>query len=164
VEYSQGQPVSGRRDLDRDGVFETRESYSGGRLAGLSVDRDGDGRPEYREQFGPEGSRRLWDYDDDGRADSREMESADGLLREFSSRWDGVFDAAAVFRDDRLVEFRRDGRVLPVTPSSSAEVFWVGRPTNRPERFLALPDGLHRLEGGSYFVFSYAGKRYVEQL
>jgi hypothetical protein len=164
VEYARGQPVSGRRDLDRDGVYEARESYAGGQLAGLTVDRDGDGRPEYREQFGPQGSRRFWDYDDDGRPDSRETESPEGLLREFSSRWDGVFDAAAIFRGDRLVEFRRGGRVLSVGPSSSAGVFWVGRPAGRPERFLGLPDGIHRLEDGSFFVFSYAGRRYVEQL
>jgi hypothetical protein len=75
-----------------------------------------------------------------------------------------VFDAAAVFRGDRLVEFRRGGRALPVTPSSSAEVFWLGPPAGRPERFLELPDGLHRINGGSYFVFTYAGRRYVEQL
>jgi tetratricopeptide (TPR) repeat protein len=164
VEYSQGRPVKGRRDLDQDGVFEVRESYEGGQLAGLSEDSDGDGRPEFWEQFTPQGSRRFWDYDGDGRADSREQQSAGGLLLEFSSRRDGVFDAAALFRGGRLVEFRRGGRTLPVSPSSSAGIFWLGRPAGRPERFQGLPDGLHLLEGASYFVFTYGPSRYVEQL
>ena len=164
VEYSRGLPIAGRRDPDHNGVFEVRESYSGGQLTGLSEDRDGDGRPEFWEQFGPEGSRRFWDYDGDGRADGRELQSAGGLLLEFSSRRDGVFDATALFRGDRLVEFRRGGRELPVSPSSSAGVFWLGRPAGRPERFLRLPDGLHQLDGGSYFLFTYGNSRYVEQL
>ncbi len=164
VEYARGQPVSGRRDLDQDGFFEVRETYSTGALAGLSEDSDGDGRPEFWEQFGPEGTRRFWDYDGDGRADSRELESAGSLLREFSSRLDGVFDAVAAFRGDRLVEFRRGGRTLPVSPSSSAEVYWLGPAAGRPQRFLGLPDGLHLLDGGSYFLFSYGHRRYVEKL
>ncbi len=163
VEYSRGQPVAGRRDLDRDGVFEVRESYAGGQLTGLSVDRDGDGRPEYREQFSPEGSRRFWDYDEDGLADSREFLSGDGLLREFSSRRDGVFDASAVFRGGELVEYRRGGRTLPVTPAAGG-LYWLGRPAGRPERFLGLPDGLHQIDTGSFFVFTYGDRRYVEQL
>ena len=165
VEYSQGLPVEGRRDLDRDGVFEVRESYTAGELSGLAVDRDGDGRPEYREQFSPEGNRYFWDYDGDGTADSREWHKADGVvLREFSSRQDGLFDAAAAFRGELLVEFRRGGRALPVIPSAAGELYWLGRPADRPERFLELPDGLHRIDAGSYFVFTYRGRRYVEQL
>jgi len=165
VEYSQGLPVEGRRDLDRDGVFEVRESYTAGKLSGLAVDRDGDGRPEYREQYSPEGNRFFWDYDDDGTADSREWHKADGVvLREFSSRQDGVFDAAAAFRGELLVEFRRGGRALPVIPSAAGELYWLGRPVGRPERFLELPDGLHRIDTGRYFVFTYRGRRYVEQL
>ena len=31
---------------DRDGIFEVREAYEGGRLSALTVDQDGDGRPE----------------------------------------------------------------------------------------------------------------------
>jgi hypothetical protein len=130
----------------------------------LSEDADGDGRPEFWEQFGPDGTRRFWDYDGDGRADSRELESAGSLRREFSSRRDGVFDAAASFRGDRLVEYRRGGRSLQVSPSSSAKVYWLGSPAGRPERFLGLPDGLHLLDGGRYFIFSYGPRRYVEQL
>jgi hypothetical protein len=165
VEYSRGRPVAGRRDLDRDGIFEVRESYLEGKLVGLAEDRDGDGRPEYREQLGAEGSRRFWDYDDDGLADSREWQQADGsLLREFSSRRDGKFDLYAVFRDDLLVEFRRGGRVLPVTASAAAGLYWLGRPAGNAERFLSLPDGLHWLDGASWFVFTHAGRRYVEQL
>ncbi len=164
VEYARGRPVLGRRDLDQDGVFEVRESYAGGQLTGLSEDGDGDGHPEFWEQFGPEGTRRFWDYDGDGRADSRELQADGSLLREYSSRRDGVFDAAAVFRGDRLVEYRRGGRTLAVNASSSAEVYWLGPPAGRPERFLKLPDGLNLLDGGSYFVFTYGHRRYVEQL
>jgi hypothetical protein len=164
LEYARGRPVSGRRDLDRDGFFEVHESYSAGELRGLSEDADGDGRPEFWEQFGPEGTRRFWDYDGDGRADSRELQSAGTLRREFSSRRNGVFDAAAVFRGERLVEYRRGGRTLSVSPSSSAELYWLGPPAGRPERFLGLSDGLHLLDGGSYFVFTYGDRRYVEKL
>jgi hypothetical protein len=27
-----------------------------------------------------------------------------------------------------------------------------------------LPDGLHRIDGGSFFIFTYGDRRYVEQL
>jgi hypothetical protein len=67
VTYRGGQPSSGRRDLDGDGLFEVVESWSARGLDRMQVDLDHDGSAEYTVDF----ARRLWlwDQDQDGRAD-----------------------------------------------------------------------------------------------
>lgn len=165
VEYSRSQPTAGRRDLDGDGLHEIREEYSQGKLSGIALDQDGDGRPEYRQLFGPGSSRASWDYNDDGITDSKEYSGPDGqLIREFSSRLNGTFDARAAFRSGRLVSFQRDGRSLTITPSSQKLLYWLGRPGPAAEPFIDLPEGLNLVGGREYYVFTHQGRRYVEEL
>jgi tetratricopeptide (TPR) repeat protein len=163
VEYAGGLPASGRRDLDGDGTFELQERYARGKLTGLSVDQDNDGRPEFRQEFTAGGTRSSWDYNGDGVQDSRETVSGDGTtLREFSTRLDGVFDAAAVFRGEELLEFRRGGRPLAVTQGDG--VIWLGRPGGPAQAFRDLPAGLHTVGDARYFVWLSGGRRYVGRL
>jgi tetratricopeptide (TPR) repeat protein len=165
VEYSRGVPASGIRDLDGDGRFELREQYAGGALSALILDQDGNGIPEYRQEFAPEGTRSLWDYNQDGVTDSRELERSGGeVVREFSSRLNGVFDTRAVFRSGRLASFQRAGQTLTVTASSVGSLYWVGRPGSSVEPFLGLPEGLHRVGERDYYLFSHRGRRYVVAL
>jgi tetratricopeptide (TPR) repeat protein len=165
VEYSRGVPTSGMRDLDGDGRFELREQYTGGGLSALTLDQDGNGTPEYRQEFTPEGTRSLWDYNQDGVTDSRELERPGGeVVREFSSRLNGAFDARAVFRLGLLAIFQRAGQTLTVTAASAGSLYWVGRPGSSVEPFLSLSEGLHRVGERDYFLFTHLGKHYVVAL
>jgi tetratricopeptide (TPR) repeat protein len=165
VEYARGVPATGGRDLDGDGRYELREEYAGGKLAALILDQDGNGRPEYRQEFAPEGTRSLWDYNQDGATDSRELERPGGeVVREFSSRLNGAFDSRAVFRSGALVSFQRAGQVLAVTPSPDRSLYWVGRPGGPVEPYLSLSEGLHRVGGREFFLFTHQGIRYVVEL
>lgn len=165
VEYAGGSPAQGRKDLDGDGRYELTETYAAGRLSALSVDQDADGRAEFRQQFASSGVVSLWDYNSDGVVDSRETEKADGVvLREFSPALDGTFTAAALFRGERLVEFRRGGRSLPVSAAPGGQLFWLGPAAGSAAAFASLPDGLHTVGGVRCFLFTYRGRRYVERL
>lgn len=77
VQYRAGVPWSGSRDLEGDGVYEVREEYAEGALVRILWDENGDGRPEYAEQPGANGSR-SWDYDGDGLFDHTEILTPDG--------------------------------------------------------------------------------------
>ncbi|MDR1179109.1 MAG: hypothetical protein LBK44_01280 [Spirochaetales bacterium] len=77
-----GKFVHGLRDLDRDGIFDVRESYEEGGLRDVLVDTTGDGKPDYAEAFLPHIL--GWDTDGDGRIDAREVREAGGMnLREY---------------------------------------------------------------------------------
>jgi tetratricopeptide (TPR) repeat protein len=83
IMFQDGKFAFGLRDLDRDGVFDARESYDGeGKLALVLVDTAGDGTADYAESFV---SRMLgWDTDGDGAIDAREIREAGGVrLREY---------------------------------------------------------------------------------
>ncbi|MDR1316799.1 MAG: hypothetical protein LBK13_07995 [Spirochaetales bacterium] len=81
--FQDGKFVRGLRDLDRDGIFDVRESYDElGGLRDVLVDTTGDGKPDYAESFLPHIL--GWDTDGDGRIDAREVREAAGMsLREY---------------------------------------------------------------------------------
>ena len=81
VQFRAGVPVSGRRDLDNNGTFETRELYEGGVLARIEVDTDGDGLAEYARSYAGEWNE-TWDIDSDGIMD---VERSRGLVRRLRS-------------------------------------------------------------------------------
>jgi hypothetical protein len=66
--YSRGYPAVEKRDADGDGYFETTATYAGvGRLSSTEVDRNGNRKIEYREDYAEDGSTRArWDADEDG--------------------------------------------------------------------------------------------------
>lgn len=93
VYYSDSLPAEGLRDLDGDGIPEIRELYRGGRLWKITLDQDGDGKPEFAQVLEDDEMLTFWDYNDDGVYDSREVAASDGLSsRDFSSTLDGSFD------------------------------------------------------------------------
>ena len=109
VFYSGGVAVSGLRDADDDGVFEQRETFSQGELVEICVYSDDGRHPEFIEVYAPEGGKR-WDHNGDGIVDYREYQGAgDLMVREFSSRYDGVFDIRLVYRAGELVRVEREG-------------------------------------------------------
>ena len=109
VYYSVGVAVSGLRDSDGDGVFEQRETYSQGELVEIRVYGDEDRYPEFMEVYAPEGGKH-WDHNGDGIVDYREYRGAgDLMVREFSSRYDGVFDVRLIYRGGELVRVEREG-------------------------------------------------------
>jgi hypothetical protein len=69
--FDEGRFSYGLRDLDRDGVFDTREFYEDGMLAALRADITGDGKEDYAETFFPD-MIKEWDIDGDGIIDARE--------------------------------------------------------------------------------------------
>jgi hypothetical protein len=71
VFFDGGRFSYGLRDLDRDGVFDTREFYEDGKLAALRADTTGDGKEDYAETFFPD-IIKEWDIDGDGVIDARE--------------------------------------------------------------------------------------------
>jgi Tfp pilus assembly protein PilF len=166
--FAGGAPVSGRRDLDDDGVFELSEEYAGGALRRIALDQDGNGTPEMVELYRPgarQAAEKEWDYNDDGRFDSREAVLPDGsVVREFSSRLDGRFDLRAVFREGRLEEFRRDGRLLPVRYDPARNLYRIGATRDWGELPAVLAEGLHWRGGSRLFVFDYGGKTYIGEL
>jgi tetratricopeptide (TPR) repeat protein len=168
VLFADGRPVSGRRDLDGDGVFETSEQYAVGLLRSLVLDQDGDGNPEFTELFEagePERSEKRWDYNSDGRFDSRQFVLLDGsVVREFSSRLDGRFDLRAVFRNGRLDEFRRGGRLLTIRYEPDRDLYRIGPIEVSTELPGPLTEGIHRRGGSRLFVFDYQGKTYIGEL
>jgi hypothetical protein len=168
VLFAESRPVSGRRDMDGDGVFETSEQYTTGMLRSLVLDQDGDGNPEFTELFytgAPESSEKRWDYNSDGRFDSRQIVLPDGsVVREFSSRLDGRFDLRAVFRNGRLDEFRRGGRLLSIRYEPDRDLYRIGPVGVSTEVPEPLTEGIYRRGGSRLFVFDYQGKTYIGEL
>ncbi len=93
VDFSDGKPLLGERDLDMDGTFDLREIYSNGTLTALEFGKNPN--PIYREKLGPV-RMKEWDVNGDGLIDAKEYRNGPGRVREFSTLLDGVFDAAAV--------------------------------------------------------------------
>jgi tetratricopeptide (TPR) repeat protein len=168
VLFAGGTPVTGYRDLDDDGRFEVSEQYASGALQRIALDQDGDGNQELVELFeagSPLASEKRWDYDDDGRFDSRELTLAGGAtVREFSSGLDGRFDLRAVFRNGRLEEFRRQGRLLPVSYDPARNLYRIGAALGPGDLPSVLTEGLHRAGGRRLFVFDYGGNTYIGEL
>jgi hypothetical protein len=168
VLFAGGTPVTGYRDLDDDGRFEVSEQYARGALQRIALDQDGDGNQELVELFeagSPLASEKRWDYDDDGRFDSRELTLAGGAtVREFSSGLDGRFDLRAVFRNGRLEEFRRQGRLLPVSYDPARNLYRIGAALGPGDLPSVLTEGLHRAGGRRLFVFDYGGNTYIGEL
>ena len=92
VLYNNEVPVSGMQDLDGDGVFEITEQYTKGKLTTLRFDGDGDGNPDYIQNY-TAGERKMWDLNSDGKFDVIEYTDSDGkVIRKYSTRLNGVFD------------------------------------------------------------------------
>ncbi len=79
VEYQEGKPFFGLRDVTGDGYFELLKRYRAGVLAEVAVDENRDGVYTYFEEPGPP-VRVSWDLVQDGRIDVRETYCDDELV------------------------------------------------------------------------------------
>lgn len=156
-------------DLDGDGRFEARRSWSLGPDGSpgepyTEYDGDGDGLFEYREATGDGVALKAWDYDADGSVDlTLETLGAATLRYRFIGRGRGRGAVEAVFEDGRLRSVEEDGRGLPLVPERGGLVVWIGRKafdfgSVRPR------DGYGLRNGVAYRVLTVAGVSYVQAL
>jgi hypothetical protein len=182
---SRGAPAYAEEDLDGDGLMDhrlwyadgvpsrgerllpggplVRETWRNGSLAAGESDTDGDGRIDYRETYGDKPSK-SWDYNEDGTPDSRETTEPDGaIVRELSTRLNGVFDVRVSWRGGRITGVSRGGISVRVVEDRARQVTWIGEPGPsgaRPDP--AAGDGLQVIGGAEYLVFRHSGVLYAE--
>jgi tetratricopeptide (TPR) repeat protein len=163
VWYVNGAPSRGERALTGNGLFQVKETWRNGRLAGASFDSDDDGKVDYRELYGAQ-PMKFWDYNADGRDDSREAPGQGGaVVREFSTLRNGVFDLRLTWSSGRITQVTSGGRTVAITPDSERGVTWIGQPPVRGARpDLALRDGFQLVDGREYLIFRYGGVVYAE--
>jgi hypothetical protein len=156
-------PVRGQRSLAGSGRFGVKETWRDGKLAAADFDVNGDGVTDYREQYG---SRRMkqWDNDADGRWESREYPGpGDIVVREISTRGNGVFDLRMEWKGPRITRVARNGVPASVTADARRGVTWIGKPAADGAAVdSALPDGIQLLGGREYLVFRFGGITYAE--
>jgi tetratricopeptide (TPR) repeat protein len=87
--FDEGRFSYGLRDLDRDGVFDTREFYRDGKLVALRADTTGDGKEDYAETFFPD-MIKEWDIDGDGLIDAREARGEGGRPERYYKDFGGI--------------------------------------------------------------------------
>ncbi|MEI6387790.1 MAG: hypothetical protein WCQ50_14235 [Spirochaetota bacterium] len=160
IEYLDGRPVREKLDLDGDGRFESLLVLDPGsdparpEVRETRSDIDGDGYAEFVELHGPPLTR-SWDPDADGRVDIRETGFPDGrLMREFSSRGDGVLDERVlVSSDGTALAFGRGGRPIPVLPDSNPSIRWVGQMPFDLGRAFVPQAGEYEVLGIKYILY-----------
>jgi hypothetical protein len=154
-------PTRGERVLPGGPLL--RETWTNGRLTFAEADTDGNGKVDYRETYGPS-LVSSWDFNEDGVPDSRMSVGPDGsVVRELSSRLNGVFDVRVVYRGGRIVAVTRGNAALKVQSDPARGVTWIGTPAAagaRPDT--GAPDGLQEIGGAEYLVFHQAGVLYAE--
>ncbi len=165
VWYENGQPVRGERDLDGSGRFSVSETWRDGRLAGIAVDTNGDGKVDYRERYLPS-PMKSWDYDEDGVDDAREYPAGpDTVVRDFSTGRNGVFDVSYVWKKGDLVRATIRGHAVAVTHDAARGVVWIGPPAPASVPVDAgSAEGYRTISGSRYLVFRQEGVTYMEEL
>lgn len=162
VWYVNGSPVRGERLLQDGSVL--HETWRDGRLAEGEADTNGDGKIDYRETYGTPPTR-TWDYNEDGIPDSRETTGAgDTIIRELSTKLNGVFDVRVTYRGTKIVGVTRSGVALRVVEDAARAVTWIGDPApagSAPD--VTLGDGLQTIGGREYLLFRLAGVLYAEE-
>jgi tetratricopeptide (TPR) repeat protein len=89
VEYRDGEPIAGIRDLNGNGYFDESEFYAQGKVSYLAVDENQDGVPDFFQQITPQKSL-AWDLNGDGRVDIKDMIiGAENVRRLFSTELNG---------------------------------------------------------------------------
>jgi tetratricopeptide (TPR) repeat protein len=161
VWYANGVPVRGQRQMQDGSIL--RETWQGGRLAAAESDTNGDGKVDYRETYGAAPSR-TWDFNEDGIPDARESEGTGGtIVRELSTKLNGVFDLRVTYQGTRIVGVTRSGTSVRIVPDAARSVTWIGDPApgaGAPD--LSKGEGLQSIAGRDYLVFLLAGVTYAE--
>jgi len=127
--YSRGYPAVEKRDADGDGYFETTATYAGvGRLSSTEVDRNGNRKIEYREDYAEDGSTRArWDADEDGVFEVTRLSTTGGSTR---TEWVHPISGLPVVAVDsggvpRSVTY--GSMIRQVTRDPAEDLYWIDR-------------------------------------
>ena len=151
--YSRGFPALTKADLDGDGYFETTSSYTAqGTLASVEVDRNGNRRAEYREEYAPDGTVvKRWDSDENGIFEIVWTKTTDGIER---TRWihpDTGLPVVITVEKGSPREVSYGGSAKPVVRDPMGDIWWIGRlPPNAREIAKKIGDAFN--EPGSPIV------------
>jgi hypothetical protein len=127
--YARGYPSSASLDRDGDGYFETSMKYGpAGFLSSVTVDRNGNRTPEYREDYSTDGTVTLrWDSDENGAYEISSVTTKDGRTE---LRWLHPVSGAEVsvtVDDGQPRTVRSAAGTVAVVKDPFAEVWWIGR-------------------------------------
>ncbi len=128
-----GVPVLSRIDRDGDGYAETTQvNDASGTLRSVAIDRDGDSRVDYREEYSPDGSSRMaWDSDENGRYELvRSLDPVGTERIEWTHPVTGLPVTVLIEKGSpRSVSY--NGEVLPVVRDPRADLWWIGMPPSQ---------------------------------
>lgn len=68
---------AGRRDINNDGIIDVYEHYENGKISGIALDWNNNGKPEYLEDWSVLNIK-IWDFDEDSFSDAEYLSSSDG--------------------------------------------------------------------------------------
>jgi len=77
LDISAWQPVSGKRDLNLDGIIDIYEHYEDGKITGIAVDWNNNGKSEYLEDWSVLDIK-TWDFNEDSYSDAEYISSRSG--------------------------------------------------------------------------------------
>ena len=145
--YNRGFPALTRADRDGDGYFETTMTYTPkGILATVLVDRNGNRKNEYREEFLGNGStKQEWDSDENGIFEISYTVTADNIEKtEWVHPGTGVLVVITV--EKGLPRSIRYGDIQqPVIKDPLEQIWWIkGIPVNSREIVAKLNDIFNR--------------------
>jgi hypothetical protein len=165
IEYADGFPVYGRRDLDSDGIYEIEEVYKQGRLEKIMYNHDDDEHPDCIQYYIKNVIlyETHWDYNSDGRIDAKEIKPAKKkTVYYFSTKYDGVFDLSVVFEGDKLKSMERGNKKLMVQPGTKRGIYWIGKKGSDFNIDMSEPAGMYHHKGKMYFIFKFKKNLYIE--
>ncbi len=127
--YSRGFPALTKTDRDGDAYFETTKTYGlTGALSSVLIDRNGNRRNEYREQYDEKGNVRLqWDSDENGIYEITWSKGSDSVeLTEWLHPETGRPVLITVEKGlPRSVRY--GGTTLPVMKDPVENIWWIDR-------------------------------------
>ncbi len=144
--YENGVPLLRRVDHDGDGVLETTENFNNaGTLVAVLMDRNGNRKIEYREDYAADGTETLsWDTDEDGRYEIIHRRKSGGLTQtEWLHPQTGVPVIVSIEQGEpRSVAY--GGIYRSVIRDPDAPVWWIRRiPDNSRTLIRKIPQQLN---------------------
>jgi hypothetical protein len=129
ITYARGYPVSAREDRDGDGYFETVKTYAvKGRLESVLVDRNGNRKVEYAENYASDGTvTRQWDSDENGSFEITQSVSPGGVETTTWLHPDSGKPVVCIVENGSPRSVSYGGMNLAVLKDPVASVWWIGR-------------------------------------
>jgi hypothetical protein len=134
--YARGFPSLTKADFDGDGYFETTSSYTAqGALASVEVDRNGNRRAEYREEYASDGTVvKRWDSDENGIFEIVWTKTPDGIERTQWIHPDTGLPVVITVEKGAPREVSYGGSAKPIVRDPTGDIWWIGRlPPNARE-------------------------------